>query len=165
MAKQRFTRLAYPATIPPMAKTVWNQQDRAALLARADSLTPDNRPQWGKMSVTQMLRHCTVPILATMGEFKVTHKKTPFRFWPLQQLIIYVLPWPKGAPTAQEFIITEDGDFQTRLAALRAAVDKFASKGPTQPLQPHAAFGTLSGDDWGALTHRHIDHHLKQFGV
>jgi hypothetical protein len=148
-----------------MAKTIWNQPDRAALLARADSLTPASRPQWGKMSVTQMLRHCTVPILATMGEFQVTHKKTPFRFWPLQQLIIYVLPWPKGAPTAPEFIITEDGDFQTRLAGLHAAVDKFASKGPNQPLQAHAAFGTLSASDWGALTHRHIDHHLKQFGV
>ena len=57
-----------------MAKTIWNPQDRAALLARADSLTPDSRPQWGKMSVTQMLRHCTVPILATMGEYKVTYK-------------------------------------------------------------------------------------------
>ncbi len=148
-----------------MAKTIWDPQDRAALLARARSLKPDSRPQWGKMSVTQMLRHCTVPILATMGEFKVTHKKTPFRFWPMQKLIIYVLPWPQGAPTAPEFVITEDGDFQTRLAALHAAVDKFASKGPTQPLQAHAAFGPLSPEDWGALTHRHIDHHLKQFGA
>lgn len=165
MAKQRFTRLAYPATIPPMAKTIWDPKDRAALLARADSLKPDRRPKWGKMSVTQMLRHCTVPILATMGEYKVTHKKTFFRIWPLQKLIIYVLPWPQSAPTAPEFVITEDGDFQTRLAALHAAIDKFAAKGPNQPLQDHAAFGPLSGADWGALTHRHIDHHLKQFGV
>ncbi len=165
MAKQRFTRLAYPATIPPMAKTIWNPQDRAALFARIDSLKPDSRPQWGKMSVTQMLRHCTVPILATMGEYKVTHKKTFFRIWPMQKLIIYVLPWPQGAPTAPEFVITEDGDFQTRLAGLRAAVDKFVSRGLTQTFQDHAAFGPLSPDDWGALTHRHIEHHLKQFGA
>ena len=148
-----------------MAKTIWNPQDRAALFARIDSLKPDSRPQWGKMSVTQMLRHCTVPILATMGEYKVTHKKTFFRIWPMQKLIIYVLPWPQGAPTAPEFVITEDGDFQTRLAGLRAAVDKFVSRGLTQTFQDHAAFGPLSPDDWGALTHRHIEHHLKQFGA
>ena len=126
-----------------MAKTLWNAGDRKALLARFHSLRPDSRPVWGEMSVSQMLRHCTVPIYAAMGELKVTPKRTFFRFWLMQKLIIYVLPWPKSVPTAPEF----------------------ESKGPAQTLQPHATFGVLSGADWGALMHRHLDHHLRQFGV
>jgi len=148
-----------------MAKTIWNPDDRQALLSRFDKLQPDQRPLWGKMSVTQMLKHCTVPIYAAMGEFAVTHKKTFFRIWPMQKLIIYVLPWPQGAPTAPEFMITDDGDIRERRAALRAAVDTFVSRGQSQTLQPHSAFGPLSIADWGALTHKHLDHHLKQFGA
>ena len=90
---------------------------------------------------------------------------TPFRSRPLQQLIIYVVPWPKGAPTAPEFIVTGDGDINDRRAALRAAIDKFASRGESQTFQPHAAFGVLSPKDWGALAYRHLDHHLTQFGA
>jgi hypothetical protein len=29
----------------------------------------------------------------------------------------------------------------------------------------HPVFGTLSGKAWGALGWRHLDHHLRQFGV
>lgn len=148
-----------------MAKTVWNPADRASLLARFDTLQPDQRPKWGKMSVSQMVKHCTVPILGTMGELKVTQKKTFFRYWPMQKLIIYVLPWPQGAPTAPEFVITDDGDLKERVAALRAALEKWAARGENQQFQPHAAFGPLSAKDWGALGYKHLDHHLKQFGA
>ncbi|MFN0104280.1 MAG: DUF1569 domain-containing protein [Bryobacteraceae bacterium] len=148
-----------------MAKSLWNPADRESLLARFDSLKPDQRPQWGEMSASKMLRHCTLPLLSTMGEFPVKPKNTLFRYWPFQPLVIYLLPWPKGAPTAPEFIITDEGDFNDRRAALRAAIDKFASRGESQTFQPHAAFGPLNPKDWGALAYRHLDHHLKQFGV
>ena len=100
-----------------------------------------------------------------MGEFPVKPKNTPFRFWPIQQLVIYMLPWPKGAPTAPEYIVTDEGDFSDRRAALRAAIDKFTSRGESQTFQPHAAFGKLSPKDWGALAYRHLDQRLTQFGA
>lgn len=148
-----------------MAKSIWNHTDRQSLLARFDSLEPDRRPLWGKMSVSQMLRHCTLPILSAMGEFPVKPKETPLRYWPLPQLVIYFLPWPKNGPTAPEYIVTDDGDINDRRAALRAAIDKFAARGESQNFQPHAAFGILSSKDWGALAYRHLDHHLTQFGA
>ena len=30
---------------------------------------------------------------------------------------------------------------------------------------PHPAFGGLSHSQWGVLAAKHIDHHLRQFGV
>jgi hypothetical protein len=148
-----------------MAKTVWNPADLAALLTRIDTLQPNQPAKFGKMTVSQMVRHCTVPLYGTMGEMKVTQKNTFIKIWPMPKLIIYVLPWPQGAPTAPEFIITDEGDLTERKAALRAALEKFVAKGESQTFQPHAAFGVLSAKDWGALVHRHMDHHLKQFGA
>jgi hypothetical protein len=148
-----------------MAKSIWNPSDRQSLLTRFDSLKPDQRPLWGKMSVSQMVRHCALPLLCAMGELPAKPKSTPFRHWPLQQLVIYVLPWPKGAPTAPEFIVTDEANLDDRRAALRAIIDKFASRGQSQTLFPHVAFGNLSPKDWGALAYRHLDHHLTQFGA
>ena len=148
-----------------MAKSIWNAGDRQSILSRADSLQTDQRPRWGKMSVSQMVKHCTVAILGATGELPVRPKNTFLRRWPMPELFIYVLPWPKGAPTAPEFIIIDEGDLNERRLALRAAIDSFVSRGESQKLEPHAAFGVLSAKDWGALIHRHLDHHLTQFGV
>ena len=148
-----------------MAKSIWNADDRHSILSRTDTLRPGQRSQWGKMSVSQMVKHCTVAILGATGEFPVKPKTTFLSFWPMPQLLIYVLPWPKGAPTAPEFIIEDDGDLDERRAALKATVESLVSRGETQKLEPHAVFGVLSTKDWGALMHRHLDHHLKQFGV
>lgn len=148
-----------------MAKSIWNADERAALLARFDGLKPNTKPAWGKMSASQMVKHCTLPFLGASGEMKVTEKDTPFKFWLMKKLIIYVLPWPKGAPTAIEFQNLDEGDLTERVVALKREANRFAEKGPGQKFSPHAAFGELTGADWGALMHRHLEHHLRQFGV
>lgn len=148
-----------------MAKSIWNADERAALLARFDAVKPDAKPAWGVMSVSQMVKHCTLPFLAAAGEMKVTEKKTPFKNWVMKKLIIYVLPWPKGAPTAVEFLNLDEGDLKERVAALKRVANRFADKGPGQQFSPHAAFGELTGADWGALMHRHLEHHLRQFNA
>ena len=148
-----------------MAKSIWNADDRQSILSRTDALRPGQRSHWGKMSVSQMVKHCSVAILGATGELAVKPKHTFLSRWPMPQLLIYVLPWPKGAPTAPEFIIEDDGDLDERRAALKATVESLVSRGETQKLKPHAVFGVLSAKDWGALMHRHLDHHLKQFGV
>lgn len=148
-----------------MAKSIWNAEERAAVLARFDALKPDAKAAWGVMSVSQMVKHCTLPFLAAAGEMTVTPKKTPFRNWVMKKLIIYVLPWPKGAPTAIEFLNLDEGDLKERVAELKRVADRFAAKGPQQKFAEHAAFGELTGGDWGALMHRHLEHHLRQFSA
>lgn len=148
-----------------MAKSIWNADERAVLLARFDALKPGAKPAWGVMSVSQMVKHCTLPFLAAAGEMTVTPKDTPFKFWVMKKLIIYVLPWPKGAPTALEFLNLDEGDLKERVAELKRVANRFAAKGPEQKFSPHAAFGELTGADWGALMHRHLEHHLHQFNA
>lgn len=145
-------------------KSAWDESARKELLGRLSKLTPDSKPLWGKMDAAQMLGHCNDAMRAAMGDFHLTPKNTPFRNPVLRYLVIYWLPWPKGAPTAVELIREEPEDFSQNSKALAATLEKLAAR-RSNGLRDHAAFGKMSEKDWGCLTYRHIDHHCKQFGL
>jgi hypothetical protein len=146
-------------------KTIWDVSCREDLLRRFEKLTPDRRPAWGKMTSAQVLAHLGDPMNAAMGKKSVAAKPGPFRNPVVRTLIIYCLPWPKGAPTAPEFVHAHDEAFDYNLAALRLTLDEFVATGESASFEAHPSFGRLSGKAWGRLTYRHLDHHLRQFGI
>ena len=146
--------------------TIWDPAARLEILARFARLKPAAHPTWGKMSAGQMLRHCTVALDMMTGAVKVARKSGPLRFPPLRYLIIHVLPWPKGAPTAPELIMPEyRGNWANDMSALGRSLESVASRGPGGEFAEHPAFGRLSSKSLGALIWRHLDHHLRQFGI
>jgi len=113
-----------------------------------------------------MVCHLAEGLKMALGELPVAPKNLPLRYPPLKQLIIYVAPFPKHAPTAPELVITATpsewaGDVRT----LTTLMDRFVARGPAGPWVDHPAFGRLSPRAWGVLVYRHMDHHFKQFGV
>ncbi|MFN0170035.1 MAG: DUF1569 domain-containing protein [Bryobacteraceae bacterium] len=146
-------------------KTIWDPAARAELLERLDKLTPRHKVRWGSMTATQALLHLADPMRGALGEIEVQSKPGPFRHPLVRHAIIYWMPWPKGAPTAPEFIHKEEGDWQQARQALRDTIVRFAARGQTGSFRPHPAFGAISAKDWGALQWRHLDHHLRQFGI
>jgi hypothetical protein len=117
------------------------------------------------MNVNQMVVHCTGGIDMFLGRLKIKPAKGPLRLPPLRYLVIYVLPWPHGAPTAPELIPPANpGDFRENAAKLHEALERIGQQGAGAPFDPHPAFGALKGKDVGALVGRHLDHHLRQFG-
>lgn len=146
-------------------KSLFEPDDREELLTRLAKLTPHSPARWGKMTATQMLAHLSDPLRGAMGEIKVAPQSGPFGLFPLKQLIIYVLPFPKSAPAAPEFIHQEKGDWDKYLADFHATLNRFVARGPDARFEPHPAFKKLSGEAWAILSWRHIDHHLKQFGA
>jgi hypothetical protein len=146
-------------------KTAWNAADRASLQARLARLRPEDAPRWGRMSAPQMVAHLADSLHMALGDLPVVPKRTPIRFTPLKQLIIYVLPFPKGVPTAPELISREPAAWGADMAAIHTLLDRFAARDPRAPWPRHPAFGRLSGATWGRLVYRHMDHHLTQFGV
>ncbi len=145
--------------------TIWETNARADLVRRYDKLNNQSRPQWGKFTVGRMVKHCADAIRMATGDLAVKPKNGPFRNWLVRKLIIYVAPWPKGAPTAPELLPAGDPGLDVSRRELRAALDRLVAIGPDGPLAEHAAFGKLNGKDWGVLVYRHLDHHLTQFGV
>jgi hypothetical protein len=147
-------------------KSIFQKPVREELELRAGRLTPENKPKFGKMNVNQMVVHCTSGIQMLIGELKVAPKPGPLRLPLLRYLVIHVLPWPHGAPTAPELIPAADpGDFQANVAQLRAAIGRIGDSDPHGRFDPHPAFGEINGDNLGVLVARHLDHHFRQFGV
>jgi hypothetical protein len=57
-------------------------------------------------------------------------------------------------------------DFEAECSRLATRIDQVVQRGATKTEGlVHPFFGRLSGDEWGRLIYKHLDHHLRQFGV
>ena len=144
--------------------TVYDSAARQRLQARIDALTPAAKARWGRMNVGQMLVHCDGHLRHSLGE-PLTPANKPVRFFPLNLLIIYVLPTPRGVPTMDELRDPVAGTFAEDRQRLKANLEKLGAlpRGTRMPV--HAAFGRIGHHAHGKLAHDHLDHHLKQFGA
>ncbi len=148
-----------------MPATVFNPDARATLLARLDRITPASPRHWGTLTPVGMLAHLSECARMALGELVIPPKRTPLRMPPLRHAIIHWLPFPKGAPTAPELVARAGEDCAGEAAALRTLVERFAQTQEALTSAVHPAFGHLSQRDWGVLVHKHMDHHLRQFGA
>ena len=146
-------------------KTLWDESARRELKDRLGNLQATAQARWGKFTAPQMLVHVVDALRMANGEITLAPRNLPIRFTPIKQILIFWLPFPKGAPTAPELLNQDIGDWALGLANLRAQLDTFGARDPNGPCPEHPAFGKLSPKAWGVLGYRHIDHHFKQFGV
>lgn len=145
--------------------TIWNAPDRRHLQQRLARLTPDARRRWGRMTAPQVVAHLSDNVRMMLGELRVEPRWLPIRYFPLKQLIVYVLPFPKGAPTAPELVTRMPLSWPGEVAELSALLDRLAAQPADRDWPEHPAFGRLSRRAWGVLVYRHTDHHLRQFGA
>lgn len=146
--------------------TAWDSSFRASLAERVKRLTADARPAWGKLNASGMLAHVNDSYRMALGDLYVKPKNLPIRFTPIKQLIIYVAPFPKGAPTAPELIARCDGaDLAEEQQAYTGLLARLAAVTPATKLQDHPAFGRLTHRAYRVLIARHTDHHFRQFGL
>ena len=146
-------------------KSLWHDDARRDLRRRIASLSPDAKAGWGRMSAPEMVAHLTETARMALGELPCATKRLPFRYPPLKQLIVYLAPFPKGAPTAPELLRGTPGEWPADIARLETLLDRLVARDPSRPWPDHPAFGRLSARAWGVLTYKHVDHHLRQFGV
>lgn len=141
----------------------------ADLRARLATLRPDSARRWGTLTVDEMLCHVADSYRTTLGERKASPAPAPALQVRLMKFIALhtPLPWPKGLPTRPEVDPHKGGTRPEEFAADRAAVDallvRFAS--PATRYDVHPVFGAMTRDEWLVWGFRHLDHHLRQFGV
>lgn len=138
---------------------------RAEVLRRVDAIDPGAPPRWGVMRAPQMLHHLTLALRMATGELQCRRVRSVAALPGVKHAIIYLLPFPRSVPTARELIAGAVGDWELERGVLAGALDAFGRRSPGGPWPPHPLFGALSGAAWGVLASRHIEHHLRQFGV
>lgn len=146
--------------------TFWDTATRDALCRRVARLSSESPASWGRFTAAQMVAHLNDAMRMATGELPVAPKKLPLRYFPLKQLVLYVLPFPKSAPTAPELLARCDAaDLRTEQAEFTKIAARTAARSASDRWPDHPAFGTMSHKAWGKLIDKHTEHHLKQFGV
>ena len=147
-------------------RSILNEADRAEIENRVRSLSASSTKRWGSMDVASMLQHLNLSARMTLGELPIQSKnKRVFQVFPLKHLILYVFPFPKGAPTAPELKPVDAVSFEKERAAVLELLERIGT-GPRDGDGPaHPLFGPLTWREWGVATYKHTDHHLKQFGA
>ena len=99
-----------------------------------------------------------------LGQLNIPPHKPPVPR-PIMRFIALNLPWPKGAPTMPMFVASGSYDFESERARCFQLIEQMSAKALDEDWPRHPLLGQLSGRDASRLQAKHLDHHLKQFGV
>jgi hypothetical protein len=148
-------------------QSIFNSKDNAEFIGRIDKLSPTSQALWGKMNASQMLAHCQVLVNIALGELKQKREFFGLLFGKIaKKKILNDAPLPKNLPTLKQAIIKDDRNFEDEKAALKMLVARFRKEGHKGLMKdPHPFFGPLTIEEWDKLQVKHLDHHLRQFGV
>jgi hypothetical protein len=146
---------------------IFNIDSNAKLVERLEKLTPTSQPLWGKMSVGQMVLHTQKPLDVCEGKLNLKRGLIGILFGKWAKNDFLKRPeFKKNLPTAPAFKITGWTEFEKEKEVLAMQIIRFREQGPSIIKNlTHPFFGEMSIEEWGILQYKHLDHHLKQFGV
>ena len=135
---------------------------------RMAQLRPDSERLWGTMNPAQALAHCSATMGMAMG-----------KTCPPRMLIGRIIgrmvkpiafrsdePMRRNSPTVKDLVVQDERDLGRERERLCGLIDRFAAAGPEgYTTHPHSFFGRLTPEEWAILMYKHLDHHLRQFGV
>ena len=146
-------------------KDLFDPSVKKEIIDRINKLTPQTKQVWGKMNVSQMLAHIQMPIRIAYG----THQpKGSFLLRLIGPLFKSKLwdekPYKQSLPTDPTFVmIGSEKEFEKEKAAVIDLINNFSAESLAG--EHHPVFGKLTKENWSKATWKHLDHHLKQFGV
>jgi len=148
-------------------KDIYNQRHTKEILDRIDQLQRDSQPLWGKMDVAQMLAHCSSFQDIAMGNSSSPRSWLGIVIGKFVKSIFYNdKPVPRNMSTIPTMLIVDKREFDIEKETLKQKIVTFQSGGPEKcTTHPHAFFGKFTPEEWGKGIYKHLDHHLKQFGV
>jgi Protein of unknown function (DUF1569) len=148
-------------------KEIFEPAVRQEIAERISRLQADQRPLWGQMQVDQMLQHTQRPLKVAMGEMEIRPKFMLRILGPFfKDILVGPKPYRQSITTLPEYKITSSASFEQSRQDLLALLDKVYAYGPeAMSKRRHPVFGPLTPKEWGVSHYKHLDHHLRQFGV
>jgi hypothetical protein len=131
-------------------------------------LRPDSGRLWGKMNAAQAVAHCSAGLELAVGD-RLPPRKLLGRI--IGGLVKPMAlgndePMRRNTPTVKDLVVKDERDLEMERKRLSALIDRFAAAGPGGcTTHPHSFFGRLTPQEWAVLMYKHLDHHLRQFGV
>lgn len=149
-------------------KTIFDTHDRAELIERLDRLSLESEREWGKMSPSQAMEHTARVIEMATGDDQPIKQIFLGKVlsWIFKNKFLGEEPFRKNAPTGPDYVVKDEPEFDATRERLKELIAKFNSMGEAGlDGNVHPFFGRLTGKQWGETQYKHVDHHLRQFGV
>ena len=135
---------------------------------RIARLRPDSQRQWGKMNAPQALARCSRGFELASGDLRPPRALLGRIIGAIIKPKVFENDEPlrRNTPTVKGLVIRDDRDLAKERARLYGVIDRFVAAGPKGcTTRPHSFFGPLTPEEWAILMYKHLDHHLRQFGV
>lgn len=148
-------------------KSLFDPRITREIIDRINQLTPATPGLWGKMKVSQMLAHLQPALKIALGEHTLKKGLMSFLFGKMaKRQMVNEAPFKKNLPTAPSFVVKDERNFEEEKSRLIDLVVRFSIESK-QALETriHPFFGKLTAEEWNILHWKHLDHHLRQFGV
>jgi len=147
-------------------KTLADPKDAAEIRARILSLTSSDIPQWGIMTVEQMVCHVREAYIYALADTPVELISLPYPPKVVKQFALALpTPWPRSTRTIPELQLDAPGmactTFNQDRDTLLTAFDGVCAL--TNHTRSHPFFGSMEHADWMRWGYLHADHHLRQF--
>ena len=152
-------------------KNILNKDEKSLIIKRIQGLNLEKSLKlWGKMSVNEMVCHCTDQIRMAVGILKTDFIGNKTQASIVKQIVLLGMPIPKAKiettkELSQELEGTKPAEFDLDKSKLIKFVQEFDESYDKSKRIVHPAFGPLTKNQWGRLIWLHLDHHLKQFGA
>lgn len=149
-------------------KNIFEASVTNEVIGRINQLSPESKALWGKMSVAQMLAHCSVTYEMIYDD---THPKAGFFKTLIMKLFVKNIvvgpkPYKKNSPTAPAFVIKDARNFQEEKKRLIDYLNQTQKLGGAYfDGKASNSFGKLTESEWNIMFYKHLDHHLSQFAV
>ena len=149
-------------------KNIINESVKKNILDRIDKISIDDKAQWGKMNVHEMICHCSDQLRMSMG-LKETEYIGNSVLGPLVKWLVLIgMPVPKGKiKTVKELEQGVGGtkpiEFEKDKADLIKLMNDFNNSFQNTKFRVHPEFGKTNFNQWGKLAYIHTNHHLTQF--
>lgn len=137
------------------------------VVSRLGKLQPTSQRQWGKMDVAQMMAHCSATLDMASGRLVLPRILIGRILGPfVRPVFTNDKPFSRNSPTDEKLKISDPRDFLREQEQLKQKIRGFHQGGEAQCTKhPHPFFGPLTPHEWSTGMYKHLDHHLRQFGV
>ena len=147
---------------------IYTKEVSDVIISRINHLHAETAPKWGKMNAVQMLAHCCVTY-EMVYETKHPKPNAFLRFIlkaTVKKTVVNETPYAHNSRTAPAFVVANQREFEKEKKRLIDYINQTQHHGSAYfEGRESLSFGVLSAAEWNNMFYKHLDHHLRQFGV
>jgi hypothetical protein len=146
-------------------KSIFEEDTYNDVLQRINNIRENAAPEWGKMQAGQMFSHTKIPFEIVLEKRPPVGKSNFLMKLIFKKMMYNDKLFKKNMPTPKRFKISSDKDFNIEKQDLINSINDFYSQREKTDWPDHLMFGKFTADQTGQMMFKHLDHHLRQFGV